>query len=41
MTRPNDHPMFGGRTPEQYIAATGDEGLVDVRRLLEATIQGT
>jgi uncharacterized protein (DUF2384 family) len=35
MTRPNDHPLFGGLPPLDYVMKAGIPGLQQVRRLLE------
>jgi hypothetical protein len=36
MQMPNGNPLFGGRTPVALVAATGVDGLLQVRRLLDA-----
>lgn|SRR5262245_42621297 len=36
MQMPNANPMFGGRTPMAFAAETGLDGLLQIRRLLDA-----
>ncbi|WP_041840057.1 MULTISPECIES: MbcA/ParS/Xre antitoxin family protein [Acidobacterium] len=38
MTRPNDHSLFGGRTPLEYVLQHGMPGLHQVRSLLDSSI---
>lgn len=40
MTRPNDHRLFGGQTPVEYVLRTGIPGLQQVRRLVDASRGG-
>lgn len=36
MRMPNANPLFGGTTPMAFVAANGVDGLLQVRRLLDA-----
>jgi Antitoxin Xre/MbcA/ParS C-terminal toxin-binding domain/Antitoxin Xre-like helix-turn-helix domain len=36
MQMPNANPMFGGRTPMAFVTETGLDGLLQLRRLLDA-----
>ncbi len=40
MSRANDHPLFGGRTPVEYAVRAGIPGLLDIRSLLDAETSG-
>jgi uncharacterized protein (DUF2384 family) len=39
MKRPNDNPLFLGRTPLEYVLQEGIPGLQNVRNLLDASVQ--
>jgi uncharacterized protein (DUF2384 family) len=40
MSRPNDHPLFAGRTPAEHAVRAGIPGLLQIRNMLDAETSG-
>jgi hypothetical protein len=40
LTHPNDHPLFAGATPVEFLLSHGVEGMVEVRQMLDGWCLG-